>query len=127
LEAGPGVLQRVATLAEQYGELADRFAIGKRVRRLKALNDRWEKLNAIIDARPPILTLRVRRRVNWLAPPNPPRIEIDLGLLRELRDVEKQAAIEVGQWNSGRLSVLTFRTDQLSCTSRNKSSRIGRV
>ena len=89
---------------------SDRAAIrGKGItvkqNRLDAYNERWKLLNAIIKARsewdvvagvPGGNTGLIVRDFKGTA--NIEIFKIDVGLLKELRELEKQAAIEVGDW-----------------------------
>lgn len=83
--------------------------VGVRAARVAALNDRWLRLHALVDARAAdpeaqavaggstgllIKTWKMGAgkgafREEWV---------LDAPLLKELREIEKQAAVELGQW-----------------------------
>jgi hypothetical protein len=88
-----------------------RRGIAVRERRVKALNDRWNRLQRIIEARADDPThaavpgwstgLLVHDVKSVGGGENATRVDlysVDTGLLRELREHEKQAAQELGQW-----------------------------
>lgn len=101
------------TLAETERRILQR-GIASRLRRVEAMNDRWNRLRQLIDERAadPAVTqvpggrtgLLVREVKSVGAGENNTLVEefaVDTGLLRELRELERQAAQELGQWNPG--------------------------
>ena len=88
-----------------------RRGIADRERRVRAINDRWNRLQRIIEERAdaPEMQAVAGGRTGLLAH-NVKSVgsgetsqvvdvyEVDTGLLRELREHEKQAAQELGQW-----------------------------
>ena len=95
----PEFAAKVKEQAEALGEVARRYAVGRRARRFRELESRRLALEA------------ARKRVEeaLAAPPPPPAggpaPAPDTGLTRELvrlskalLDLEKQAAVEAGQW-----------------------------
>lgn len=111
----PEFAARVKELAEQLGDLALRYAIGRRARRLRALEDRWERLKRVIAERASALEmagapggdtgLLCRTLKSIGAGDHAEKVEeyeLDAALLKELREHEKQAAIELGQWSEKR-------------------------
>ncbi len=102
---------RVEEEKRALGDLALRYAIGKRERRIKNLNDRLERMHQVIRDRaaepemadvpggPTGLMVRTKKGIG--AGENLQIFDeyaVDTGLLKELREHEKQAAIECGQW-----------------------------
>jgi hypothetical protein len=88
-----------------------RLGIARQMRRVQAQDDRWRRMQAVIDARAgdPELSaapggdtgLLVRQQKALGGGDNFQVVEefaVDTGLLRELRELEKQAAQELGQW-----------------------------
>lgn len=101
----------IAKLAAEFGERAGRYAIARKTRRIAALDDRWGRMLEVIEERaasPEMedvpggrtgLLVRTERSVG--SGPAQQIVEeftVDTGLLRELREHEKQAAQEMGQW-----------------------------
>lgn len=106
---------RVEEIRKTLGDLALRHVISKRHRRVRALDERWEKLQRVIAERgaakemakvPGGRTGLLVRTVKGLGTGDNFRTveeyEVDTGLLRELREHEKQAAQELGQWSEKR-------------------------
>jgi hypothetical protein len=94
---------------EFYRAEALTHGIALREQRIRALNDRWQRMRRLIDARAKdmadvpggdtgLLVRKVRgigdgsnfRQVDWY--------EFDHALLRELRAIEEHVAHELGQW-----------------------------
>ncbi len=107
----PEFAARVAELVQKLGECAERFAIGRRHRRVAALDDRWEKMQEVIRRRGADKAYRrapggktgllVRTEKQVGAGDNARIVEefaVDTALLKELREHERQAAQELGQW-----------------------------
>lgn len=116
-KAHPDFKARVDELARELGAPALRHAIGKRNRRVAALNSRWQAMQAVIAARGAdpamqsipggstgLLVVEEAETVMEGAEDNkkarvvPLKVKVDTGLLKELRDHERQAAQELGQW-----------------------------
>lgn len=95
--------------------------------RIKALQDRWERMKKVIDARSEDLEMQtipggstgllvhnVKSIGAGLAAERVDLYEVDTALLKELREHERQAAQELGQWmerkdvTSGGLPVKAF-------------------
>lgn len=87
-----------------------RRGIASRIRRINALNDRWERMHRIVEERASAPEMQdvpggksgllVRRLKSLGAGENAQTVEeyeIDVGLLREMREHERQAAQELGQ------------------------------
>jgi len=102
---------RVEHIEKHLGTIAMRRVIARRNRRLLALEDRWQRMQRVIEARavdPDIQRavggetgLLVRRQRMLGSGDNSllvEEFEVDTGLLKELRDTERQAAQEAGQW-----------------------------
>lgn len=66
---------RIEEHLEAFRVEVRRLGLAVRERRIKALNTRWRKLQEQADSLPG-----------------------DMGILKELREIEKQAAQELGQW-----------------------------
>lgn len=111
----PEFAAKIKELAEQYGAAQARYAIAKRSRRVRWLNDRVERLHSVIRDRaadpsmqnvpggPTGLMVRTTKSVGaGPAAQIVEEYEVDTGLLKELREHEKQAAVEVGQWTEKR-------------------------
>lgn len=122
----PEFAARVKKHVEELGECARRYAIARKNRRVKALDDRWERLRRVIEARAAapemqdapggktgLLVRQIKAVKAWEAdgpdaedtdcvPTKETRLvehfAVDTGLLRELREHEHQAAVELGEW-----------------------------
>jgi hypothetical protein len=107
----PEFLARVDAILEAYRAEIRCRSIAVVERRVEALIKRWERLNQIIADRAadPAMEhvpggktgLLVRRAVYGVYGDKTTRFEyylLDVSLLRELREHEKQVAIELGQW-----------------------------
>lgn len=104
----PEFAARVAEIVRALGEVSRRVAIANRNRRVRWLNDRVERMHSVIRERaaePAMqevpggktgLMVRTVRGVG--AGIIVEEYEVDTALLKELREHEKQAAQEVGQW-----------------------------
>ena len=111
----PEFAAAVRRLADELGEVARRHAIGRKTRRLQALDARWHALQRLIAERAadPALQhvpggqtgLLVRTLKSIGGGPAVREVEdftLDAALLKELREHEKQAAQELGQWSERR-------------------------
>jgi hypothetical protein len=106
----PAFAARVKRLVAELGAVAQRKAIGRRARRLAALDDRWQRMKAVIAARADEMKdvpgggssgLLVKAVKSIGSGDNAREVEeyaVDAALLREMRELEKQAAQETGQW-----------------------------
>ncbi len=118
----PAFAARVKEVAETLGEVALRYAVGRRARRLEGYDQRREELLRVVRERAadPAMAgvpgggtgLLVRTVKVVGSGENAERVEefkVDVGLLRELRELERQAAVEAGDWQEappeGSLSV----------------------
>jgi hypothetical protein len=103
--------RRVAALVEAQERVVFEQGIGRRMRRVRALDDRWRALMRIAEERaadpsradrPGGQTGLIVRTVKQVGSGAGARIveefELDAALLRELRAHEEQAARELGQW-----------------------------
>lgn len=109
-KADPEFAARVATLTEELYERARRRGIARLDRRVDAANDRHERLGKVISARAKAykgkhpgaetgLMVKTFKAIGggegayhleeWT---------VDTGLLREMRELEKQIAQDTGQW-----------------------------
>jgi hypothetical protein len=111
----PQFMAKVEGIVAALGERSLCFAVARRHRRVKAQNDRWQRLKQIIRARaadpemvgvPGGSTGLVLRRLKMIGAGENSReieeYEVDTGLLKALLDHEKQVAQEVGQWTEKR-------------------------
>jgi ParB-like chromosome segregation protein Spo0J len=109
--AYPAFAGRVEELVADFARAVRRRGIAVLERRVAALNDRWLRMQQVIEARAADPTMQV-------VPGGPTGLlvhtvkgvgrgedfqlidlyEVDTGLLNELRQHEKQAAQELGQW-----------------------------
>lgn len=107
----PEFMARVKETVEQLGEASARFAVGRRLRRLQALDERWRAMQAVIAARaadPELqsapggatgLLVRNRKMIgSGDAAREVVDFAVDTGLLDQLLEHEKRAAQECGQW-----------------------------
>lgn len=106
----PAFTARVADHVRALEAETLKYAIAKRRRRIKALDDRWQRMQRLIEARAEELAahtaggdtgLLVHQERAIGTGSNQQIIDeyvVDTGLLRELREHEKQAAQELGQW-----------------------------
>lgn len=97
---------------ESFNAEVRRRGIASRFKRVKALNDRWNRLQQVIEARADdpqmadvpggttgLLVKTVKtRQIGEVETEKTVEVELDAVLLRELREHEKQAAQELGQW-----------------------------
>jgi hypothetical protein len=103
----PGFQARVAEHRDAIEQAITSRGIARRARRVEALDRRWEKMRSVIDARaadpdmaavPGGPTGLLVRSYKQVGEDRVEEYEVDAGLLRELREHEKQAAQELGQW-----------------------------
>lgn len=105
----PAFAERVAEHVKALEAEAFKFAIAKRRKRVEALDDRWQRMQRVIEARAVELAdisggdtgLLVHQEKAIGTGSNQTIIDeyaVDTGLLKELREHEKQAATELGQW-----------------------------
>jgi hypothetical protein len=107
----PEFRSKVASHAKDLGDAVVRRGIARRVRRIEAMHRRWQKMHQVIAERaadpemidvPGGKTGLLVHRVKGIGRGPAFRVidlyEVDTGLLRELRKLEKQAAQEMGQW-----------------------------
>lgn len=107
----PFFAAEVAIIEKRLGNLSLRRVIARRNRRLLALEDRWLRMQQVIEARAADpdhqrasggeTGLLVRRQRVIGSGDNALLIEefeVDTALLKELRETERQAAQEAGQW-----------------------------
>lgn len=114
----PEFAARVEEIVEEHRAETRRIGIADKERRLAALNDRWNRLRRVIEERaedpdmaeaPGGTTGLMVRTIKSVRVSDAGRDEpktadvvefaIDTGLLKEIREIEKQAAVELGQWN----------------------------
>lgn len=108
--AHPTFAARVAELVKQMDDAAARRGIARRMNRVRVLDDRWNRMQAVIAARAEehaaipggstgLLVRQVKQIGVGVGAREVTEYEVDTGLLRELREHEKQAAQELGQWS----------------------------
>ena len=110
---------RVDEIGAEIAAEVKRIGVATVIGRVRAMNDRWERMRLVIDERgaePGManvpggssgLLVRKLKRVSVENDEDEGKktrtievceYEVDTGLLRELREIEKQAAQELGQW-----------------------------
>jgi hypothetical protein len=106
----PEFSARVEEHVEAFKQTVRRRGIAILERRVDALQDRWQRMQRVIEERAEELEgeaagggtgLLVKQYKSIGAGENARLVEeyaVDTGLLRELREHEKQAAQELGQW-----------------------------
>lgn len=106
----PTFTARVAEHVQALEAEMLKFSIAKRRKRVAALDDRWKRMQALIAARAEdlaedigggdtgLLVHQVRAIGNGENQQIIDQYAVDTGLLKELREHEKQAAQELGQW-----------------------------
>jgi transcriptional regulator with XRE-family HTH domain len=97
----PEFAARVEEITEENRAETRRIGIADKERRLAALNDRWARMRRVIE-----------ERADDPETAEVVEFAVDTGLLRELREIEKQAAVELGQWNEAAPGEAT-RVDEL--------------
>lgn len=103
--------ERVESILEDYRKAVRRRGLAILERRVNALNDRWDRMQRVIEQRavdpdlaavPGGPTGLIVRDLKGIGKGGDFQVvevySVDTGLLRELREHEKQAAQELGQW-----------------------------
>ncbi len=113
----PEFQARVEEIREDYREGVRARGVAVRERRVASYNERWEKMQSVIDARARDKTMAgVPGGKTGLVILSDYKIirddegntealpvyEVDTGLLKEMRELEKQAAQDLGQWTEKR-------------------------
>lgn len=102
----PEFKARICANVEQLRASAFSEGVADKTNRLRALNDRWKRMNHLLRIREEETSadvtgadtgLLVRREKETKYGTNV-EFEVDTGLLAEIRAVEQQAAKELGQW-----------------------------
>ncbi len=105
----PEFAARVQEIVKQIGERMLRYAIAKKERRVKALDDRWQRMQQVIAERAEemkdevagggtgLLCRTIKSIGSGPAAHEVEEFAVDTGLLKELREHEKQAAQELSQ------------------------------
>ena len=109
----PAFAARVAAISQQIGDTLQHYAIARKVRRVEALNDRWEKLHQVIAERarsenmqgvPGGTTGLVVKTVKAVGKGEDFQLvehyEVDASLLKALLEHERRAAEEAGGLSS---------------------------
>jgi cell pole-organizing protein PopZ len=107
----PAFLARVDEHVKRMDAACARRAIARKSSRVQALQDRWQRMQAVIDARADDpdnaaaaggttgLLVKQRRSIgSGEAAEIVDEFAVDTGLLKEMREHEKQAAQEMNQW-----------------------------
>jgi hypothetical protein len=94
-KAHPEFAAAVQEAVAALGEVARRYAVGRRAARVKALDGRWRDLDG---CRRRVLDALAPAEGRPAEPPDPAMLSHARELSRELREHEKQAAQELGQW-----------------------------
>jgi hypothetical protein len=111
----PQFMAKVEGIVAALGERSLRFAVARRHRRVKAQNDRWRKMKRVMRERAAapemanvpggktgLLVRKVKSIGGGESAHEVEEYEVDTGLLKEIRDLEKQVAQEVNQWEAGK-------------------------
>jgi hypothetical protein len=109
----PEFAARVRQITERAGEELGRHAIARKLRRMAAYDRRWRALNRVIEGRAADPAMRgvpggetglLVRTVKVIGSGEAAReveeYKLDAALLKELRELERQAAEEAGQWGT---------------------------
>jgi hypothetical protein len=107
----PEFMARIDELVEAFKKTVRRRGIAQLERRVDALNDRWQRMQQVIEERaadptmgevPGGKTGLVVRQLKGIGKGDDFKVvemyAVDAGLLAEMRNTEKQAAQEMGQW-----------------------------
>jgi hypothetical protein len=107
----PEFTETIEGYLEEFRQEVRRRGLASRDRRIRALNERWSRLQRIIEERaddpkmagvPGGTTGLLLHNVKAVGAGEKAKVvdlyEVDTGLLKELRELEKQAAQELGQW-----------------------------
>ena len=102
----PEFQARVNEIAAELAAVIRKRGIASAVNRIKALNDRWDRMTRVIEARAVDMKGEIAggdtglmvRQIKISGQQSCYEYAVDTGLLRELREHEKQAAQELGQW-----------------------------
>jgi len=101
----PEFATELAERVAEQGELSRRYAIARRERRIKRLEDRLAALELIVEERKAAHGALTGGHSGYIAV-EPKKygevLRFDAALAREIREIEKQAAIETGQWTEKR-------------------------
>ena len=116
----PEFANRVAEHVRAYREAALQHGIAVRGERIAAANDRWRRMRRLILDRAADATMTgtghqtglLVRSIKILGAGDSAveveEYEVDTGLLKELRELEKQISTEVGDWTEKREGMLTL-------------------
>lgn len=123
----PDIQARLAELRKEITASLTDCSIREVETRVRALQDRWTRLNRIIEARGAdpdhakapggdtgLLVRTLKQIGRGEEAETVEEFRVDTGLLRELRETEKQAAQELGQWaekveHTGEITLITKR------------------
>lgn len=135
----PEFRARVDELARELTAGPRKQAIARRARRVAELQRRHEKLLAVIEARgvhpdyqqlpggeTGVLVARHKIIGRGADSREVVEYEVDTGLLKELREIEKQAAIEVGDWSEKRELSGKVQVEKIEHLSDEELERIAR-
>lgn len=124
----PQICSRIAELQERVAEALIALEITDRDNRLAEYNERWNKLRTVINRRAAtygeqknmggdtgLVVMRKKKVGNEVVE----EFEVDTGLLRTMAELEKQAAIEKGQWVEKQANV-EFDLSKLSADQKDK-------
>ena len=111
----PAFAAKVAEFVQQTEAEILKRGIARKARRVEALHARWLKMQRIIEDRSAapemqhvaggktgLLVRQLKSIGSGPAAQVVEEFEVDTGLLKELREHEKQAAVEMGQWTEKR-------------------------
>lgn len=111
----PLFIEAVEAHKAKIADKLERYAIARRMDRMEALDDRWKRMKLVVDERAADSSLDaipggssglIIRQLKQIGAGKDAQVVeeyvVDTGLLRELREHEKQAAQEAGQWTEKR-------------------------
>ena len=115
----------VRELVDMIGAVADRYAITRKARRFAEMQKRWDAMQRIIKERAadPLMQT-IPGGSTGLIVSKGSGVIVDSGLLRAMLDIEKQAAIEAGQWGESPVSLAEIHTRLLEALGRITGRRI---
>jgi hypothetical protein len=116
----PQFAARLQAAVAELGEVAQRYALGRRAYRVRCLNDRHQRMRRVIEQRAADPSMQgvpggdtglLVRDVKVVGQgEHAQRVDlyrVDTGLLAELRATEEQAARELGQWSDRQETTVT--------------------
>ena len=110
-KTAPEFAARIQEIARRLGDLAMRHAIARKHKRVGRLQDRWDRMQRVVEERAAdpemrdvpggatgLLVKTIKQIGSGDAAREVEEYAVDTGLLKEEREYAKQAALELGQW-----------------------------